>query len=366
MFLLSDPAADNRHDQPDQSIEMHQLESPGEPGAVLQAADNDNLFENNPHHDNNQDRAESPAKDETLEQESDDELFINEGPSLDDDDDDSYQEHTGPFPRDTFDDSSNFVDEEETTYGSPGLREAFNEGYGANNQDRAGSADNGRKNKRKQFKPRNIIYSMNEESEEAGRGRHSHNSERENSPMDLSVGPGPGQPSQESDSDSESSQAAGQEDQTKPKPGGLSVVRPEILFGNNRVAPPPPPSSLSQTSGGSTDVNPLSLLSNLTGIPAGLNPLSSFKSYDEGTSNAMRDAFKEVLKLYGVSSDAAENLMANNDQSRPGKQVSNVALTRGGQQVSSVAAPVWSGGLQWPPSPRYDDHTSHLTQQILT
>ena len=294
---------------------MHQLESPDGEGAV-QAADNDNLFENNPHHDNNQDRAESPAKDETLEQESDDELFINEGPALDDDDDDSYQEHTGVFPRDTFDDSSNFVDEEETTYGSPGLREVFS-------QDRAGSADAGRKNKRKQFKPRNIIYSMNDESEEtaAKRGRDSHNSERENSPMDLSVGPGPGQPSRESDSDSESSQAAGQEDRTKPKPGGLSVVRPEILFGNNKVPQPPPPSSASQTSSGSTDLNPLSLLSNLTGIPAGLNPLSSFKSYDEGTSNAMRDAFKEVLKLYGVSSDAAENLMGNNDQSRAGKRV---------------------------------------------
>ena len=346
MFLLSDPAADNRHDQPDQSIEMHQLESSTEPGPA-QAADNDNLFENNPGHDNNRDRAESPAKDETLEQESDDELFINEGPSLDDDDDDSYPEHTGAFPRDTFDDSSNFVDEEETTYGSPGLREAFNEGYGGNSQDRdrAGSADNGRKNKRKQFKPRNIIYSLNEESEEteARLGRNSHNSERENSPMDLSVGPGPGQPSQESDSDSESSQAAGQEDQTKPKPGGLSVVRPEILFGNNKV--PSPPSSASNPSTGSTDLNPLSLLSNLTGIPPGLNPLSSFKSFDEGTSNAMRDAFKEVLKLYGVSSDAAENLIANNDQSRPGKKIPEKTFRPDQGQQFRPVAPASQPGL---------------------
>ena len=37
--------------------------------------DNHNLFENNSHHDS-QDRAESPAKDATLEPESDDELFI--------------------------------------------------------------------------------------------------------------------------------------------------------------------------------------------------------------------------------------------------------------------------------------------------
>merc|ERR1719166_827590 len=84
--------------------------------------DNHNLFENNSHHDNNQDRAESPAKDATLEPESDDELFINEGPSLDDDDDDdddSFQEASGGFPRDNFDDSSAFIDEEDTTYGSP-------------------------------------------------------------------------------------------------------------------------------------------------------------------------------------------------------------------------------------------------------
>ena len=295
---------------------MHQLQSEDE---QVQAVDNDNLFENNPQHDNHQDRAESPAKDETLEQESDDELFINEGPALDDDDDDSYHEHTRAFPRDNFDESSNFVDEEDTTYGSPGLREAFNESYGPSQDCRAGSAENSRKNKRKQFKPRNIIYSMNDDSDTDGvdrkmarMSRISQNSERENSPMDLSVGPGVTRPGRESDSESEGSQAA--PETSKPKPGGLSVVRPEILFGDSKV----PSSSASNPTSASSDLPPLSLLSNLTGIPAGLNPLTSFKSYDEGTSNAMRDAFKEVLKLYGVSSDAAENLIANNDQ-RPGE-----------------------------------------------
>ena len=327
---------------------MHQLQSEDE---QVQAADNDHLFENNPQHDNNQDRAGSPAKDETLEQESDDELFINEGPSLDDEDDDMYHENSRAFPRDNFDESTNFVDEEDTTYGSPGLREAFNEGFGPSQDSRAGSADNGRKNKRKQFKPRNIIYSMNDDSDTDGverkiARRNSNNSERENSPMDLSVGPAVSRPAPESDSDSESSQAA-QENQSKPKPGGLSVVRPEILFGDNKV---PSSSSATNAPSASSDLNPLSLLSNLTGIPTGLNPLNSFKSYDEGASNAMRDAFKEVLKLYGVSSDAAENLIANND-GRPGERMRVFParlMPDGGQGLTPVAlARVWWYVMSW-------------------
>ena len=78
------------------------------------------LFENNSPHDaepGTGHRDQDPAKDATLEPESDDELFINETPALDDEDDDSYQDmSTSEFPREHFDDSSNFVDEEETTY----------------------------------------------------------------------------------------------------------------------------------------------------------------------------------------------------------------------------------------------------------
>ena len=286
--------------------------------------DNHNLFENNSHHDNNQDRAESPAKDATLEPESDDELFINEGPSLSDDND----EDDDRYPRDNFDDSSNFVDEEDTTYGSPGLREAFNEGYGGHNQDqleqdpsRAGSADNGRKNKRKQFKPRNIVYSMNDDSdnETGGRVRQEENirnsatSERENSPMDLSVLRPPTRPEPESDSDSEGSQAANH--QSKPKPGGLSVVRPEILFGDTKV-----PSSSASNNSSASHLNPLSLLSNLTGFPPGLNLLNNLKSLEEGSGNTMKDEFKEMLKLFGVSPEVAENLIPTNLEQRKGKR----------------------------------------------
>ena len=322
MFLSDPVSSDNDQQDPgEHHIEMHQqLQHQHQQEA---SEDNHNLFENNSHHDNNQDRAESPAKDATLEPESDDELFINEGPSLSDDND----EDDDRYPRDNFDDSSNFVDEEDTTYGSPGLREAFNEGYGGHNQDqseqdpsRAGSADNGRKNKRKQFKPRNIVYSMNDDSdnETGGRVRQEENirnsatSERENSPMDLSVLRPPTRPEPESDSDSEGSQAANH--QSKPKPGGLSVVRPEILFGDTKV-----PSSSASNNSSASHLNPLSLLSNLTGFPPGLNLLNNLKSLEEGSGNTMKDEFKEMLKLFGVSPEVAENLIPNLDPQRKGK-----------------------------------------------
>ena len=248
--------------------------------------------------------AESPVKDTTLEPESDDELFINEGPSLNDDDDSDQEE---AYPRETFDDSSNFVDED-TTYGSPGLREAFNEGYAGVNHDtvsRAGSADAaGRKNKRKQFKPRNIVYSMNEEEEkqerESRESRNSVTSDRDNSPMDLSTV----RTQQQSDSDSEDcSRATNNPDQSKPKLGGLSVVRPEILFGDNKDKPSDDNNTLN------TQLNPLSLLSNLSVFPPGLNLLNNLKSVEE--AGQVKDEFKEMLKLFGVAPEVAENLIPN-------------------------------------------------------
>lgn len=302
---------DQEHDQAAQGehhhIEMHQ-QLPIQHRQEA-SSDNDNLFENNSHHDQEQDRAESQAKDATLEPESDDELFINEGPALGDDSD---QETSECFPRDNFDDSSNFVDEEENTYDSPGLRDAFSEGYAGANQDqdasRSGSTDNGRKNKRKQMKPRNIVYSMNDNDSDNEGGQAP---ERENSPMDLSVAPRPGQEQRaESDSDSESSQAANVTE-NKPKPGGLSVVRPEILFGDSRA-----PSSGASNNSSDSQTNPLSLLSNLSGFPPGLNLLNNLKMLEEGTG--IKNEFKDLLKLFGVSSEVTENLIPNTEQ-RQGK-----------------------------------------------
>ena len=117
---------------------------------------------------------------------------------------------------------------------------------------------------------------------------------------------------QESDSDSEGSQAANI--QSKPKPGGLSVVRPEILFGDSKV-----PSSSASNNSSASQINPLSLLSNLTGFPPGLNLLNNLKSLEEGSGNSMKDEFKEMLKLFGVSPEVAENLLPSGEQ-RQGEQ----------------------------------------------
>jgi hypothetical protein len=83
--------------------------------------------------------------DDMLEPDSEDELFINEAPSLDDeeddeDDDDDVIRDNNDVIRDNDDVSSFMMEEEEedtTTYGSPGLREAFGEGVanGANVND---------------------------------------------------------------------------------------------------------------------------------------------------------------------------------------------------------------------------------------
>ena len=160
---------------PEEAPEQSELAQEAE--SAQEDPDHHHQYENNANHEN-QDRAESPAKDATLEPESDDELFMNEGPSLDDDDEeDSFQETSNVFPRDGhFDDSSNFVDEEDTTFGSPGLREAFTDGFNGNadaesmetEPSRAGSADTSRRNRRKQFKPKNITARM--EVEEEGEG----------------------------------------------------------------------------------------------------------------------------------------------------------------------------------------------------
>ena len=292
---------------PDPEETQEAVEEPS-PAPLDDAGCHDNQFENNANHEN-QDRAESPAKDATLEPESDDELFMNDGPSLDDDDeDDSFQETSAGFPQEShFDDSSNFVDDnDDTTFGSPGLREAFTEGFNgaadpenlmdpAEPSSRTGSADTSRRNRRKQFKPRSIVSRLEDESEAEGEkalvgGEESPLSdyrrsllpgsgEREGSPMDLSA---PRATEAESDSGSESSQAA------QPARRGLSLVRPEILFGdskpasssvedrleNNRSSPEP--------SGAVIQPSPLSLLSSLSDLaPKG-----------DGSVNAMANTMK--------------------------------------------------------------------------
>ena len=92
-------------------------------------------------------------------------------------------------------------------------------------------------------------------------------------------------------------------------------MRPEILFGDSKV-----PSSSASNNSSASQINPLSLLSNLTGFPPGLNLLNNLKSLEEGSGNSMKDEFKEMLKLFGVSPEVAENLLPSGEQ-RQGEQL---------------------------------------------
>ena len=114
--------------------------------------------------------------------------------------------------------------------------------------------------------------------------------DRESSPMDLSA---PRAAEGESGSGSESSQTI------QPARPGLSLVRPEILFGNGKPAASDNGMEIAET-----QPSPLSLLSSLSDLAP--KPDGSLNTM----ANTMKDAFKEVLKLYGVSSDMAENIMS--------------------------------------------------------
>ena len=107
---------------------------------------------------------------------------------------------------------------------------------------RPGSADNSRKNKRKNFRPRNIVYSSTNEGAEGGGGEgieevvddeEINEEERKNSPMDLSVSNRP----QEFDSSSEGCDS--------PRPGvspGPSPSASPGLAGSPGLASSPVPS----------------------------------------------------------------------------------------------------------------------------
>ena len=119
-------------------------------------------------------------------------------------------------------------------------------------------------------------------------------------------------------------------------------MRPEILFGDSKV-----PSSSASNHSSASQINPLSLLSNLTGFPPGLNLLNNLKSLEEGSGNSMKDEFKEMLKLFGVSPEVAENLLPSGEQ-RQGEQqqtrsdkIQNIlACVPEGSGVQSVARTV--------------------------
>ena len=114
---------------------------------------------------------------------------------------------------------------------------------------------------------------------------------------------------------------------------GLSLVRPEVLFGENNSSSV---TSASPTSSpGLSQVPPASHSSPFgsAAFPPGLMPFlgvpgtttKSLTAAGLPSSEAMKDAFQEVLKLYGVPSELAEAI-AKNAQKKQGKK-SNINST---------------------------------------
>jgi len=113
---------------------------------------------------------------------------------------------------------------------------------------------------------------------------------------------------------------------------GLSVVRPEVLFGENNSSSV---TSGSPTSSPGLSVPPTSHSSPFGGgaFPPGLMPLLGFPGTASRSSpatglpssDAMKEAFQEVLKLYGVPSELAEAI-AKNAQNTQGKRKINYSI----------------------------------------
>ena len=170
-------------------------------------------------------------------------------------------------------------------------------------EDHETANSNSRKNKRKNFKPRNIVNveengddgeEANDEADEDDEALNLTNSDQANpnpsspSPMDLSTSLIPRPDMEEDSSDSKSK---------------LSVVRPEILFGDSSPVSSPQPNA---------PVSPQAPGLAMAGLLPFLNP-GGLPSAD-----AMKDAFQEVLKLYGVPNELAEAI-AKNAQSAQGR-----------------------------------------------
>jgi hypothetical protein len=243
---------------------------------------------------------------------------------------------------------------------------------------RAGSADNSRRNKRKNFRPRNIVYSNNDDSETDDNhhptsaaavgtaAARADNTAGNNSPMDLSVpatntaaedGGSNARMDDHSDgSDSEGGAPTMAADRQQQSRGGLSVVRPEILFGSQREATAAimerrrrqeqeeeeddieaPAHSTPTTAAAGERPSPLSLLSTFAGMSGVLSPF--FKS-DDTTGHSMREAFREVLKLYGMSSEMADSIMQNSAASETAKTPGRVTGTGSIKNTTSLFRPL--------------------------
>lgn len=188
------------------------------------------------------------------------------------------------------DEPMNTAEDSECTYGSPGLRTAFNNSNNVIDEDDDTKEESSMalinspsrsRNKRKNFKPRNIVNSEVQQPKLLMKNA-------DNGPMDLSLqGSANGAAEDTDDDEDEASSEPMSETTGNAASAGLSVVRPEVLFGANK------------------DVN---MLNNM---PPFLAPFLAASQASTPGGPSMKDAFQEVLKLFGFPPELAEVFAKN-------------------------------------------------------
>ena len=225
-------------------------------------------------------------------------------------------------------------------------------------EDGAGGGSSQRKNKRKNFKPRNILSSggdenANEEGDQAvaegenGASNTAPSATGESAPLNLSNCSDAGSPSILGMKKSllprrmDDKEGGAAMDLTTPREDGeqedddgealtarsLSVVKPEILFGKRQEEAERTPSSPKSQAASVADGGPSLPFPSLLapGLAAAMAAMASGGAAASGTpppaigSDAMKDAFQEVLKLYGVPTEIAAAI-AKNAQTAQGKE----------------------------------------------
>ena len=238
----------------------------------------------------------------------------------------------------------------DVTLGSPGLQRAFRDEEEDSEDDVVQTqatnvaAVRSRRNKRKNFRPRNIVYNATEGESETGNGNNNNNDDEDEEeddsgssglPLNLSSGSGidlqsglaglrmslmPRKTEAASspiDLSVPSSHFQRFEEADK-RGGNLSVVRPEILFGaGNRFNPP-----VSSSHGILGDMLPQIPMPPMQFGPS-LAALAAAASASErqAAAQSMKEAFQEVLKLYGVPLELAEAIAKNANNCTPGERL---------------------------------------------
>ena len=198
------------------------------------------------------------------------------------------------------------------------------------------------RNKRKNFKPRNIIYDQASEQLQLqqtaaasllpsiSKKLHLMPQARDNNgPMDLSVQGTNGNDSMLDDNgidDLEDEEDASSELPPAPGPmtsaASLSVVRPEVLFGGQKEG---------------LMGNPLAGSALPPGMPPFLAPFLAASAVPSSGGPSMKDAFQEVLKLFGFPPELAE-VFAKNAQALQQQQHKDPSSTPVGLTAAAAAA----------------------------